>query len=141
MNIENLRPHITKENAVEMQKKSAAKRLENARRKNLFIEVGRNIFNSKMDVSEKVRQNATQLGYKLGRKGSFGEIALLTMIQKAIKDGNNKAFIELAKLVGMHFEQSSEALGNKENPIHIEQQTTIAPEQIKEISEALEVDC
>lgn len=139
MNDQNLKP-FTKENARAMQKLGAAKKRENALRKNLFIEAGRNIFNSKMDVSEKVRQNAAQLGYKLGRKGTFGEIALLTMIQKALKDGNNKAFIELARLVGMHFDQSAEALGSKENPIHVEA-TAVAPEQVKEISEALEGDC
>lgn len=139
MNEQNLRP-FTKENASAMQKLGAAKRRENARKKNLFIEVGRNIFNSKMDVSEKVRQNAAQLGYKLGRKGTFGEIALLTMIQKAIKDGNNKAFIELARLTGMHFDQSQEALGSRENPIHVEA-TAVAPEQVKAISEELEGGC
>lgn len=139
MNEQNLRP-FTKENASAMQKLGAAKRRENARKKNLFIEVGRNIFNSKMDVSEKVRQNAAQLGYKLGRKGTFGEIALLTMIQKALKDGNNKAFIELARLTGMHFDQSQEALGSRENPIHVEA-TAVAPEQVKAISEELEGSC
>ena len=139
MNEQNLRP-FTKENASAMQKLGAAKRRENARKKNLFIEVGRNIFNSKMDVSEKVRQNAAQLGYKLGRKGTFGEIALLTMIQKALKDGNNKAFIELARLTGMHFDQSQEALGSKENPIHVEA-AAVAPEQVKAISEELEGGC
>lgn len=139
MNEQNLRP-FTKENASAMQKLGAAKRRENARKKNLFIEVGRNIFNSKMDVSEKVRQNAAQLGYKLGRKGTFGEIALLTMIQKALKDGNNKAFIELARLTGMHFDQSQEALGSRENPIHVEA-TAVAPEQVKAISEELEGGC
>lgn len=139
MNDQNLRP-FTKENASAMQKLGAAKRRENARKKNLFIEVGRNIFNSKMDVSEKVRQNAAQLGYKLGRKGTFGEIALLTMIQKALKDGNNKAFIELARLTGMHFDQSQEALGSRENPIHVEA-TAVAPEQVKAISEELEGGC
>lgn len=139
MNEQNLRP-FTKENARDMQKLGAAKRRENAKKKNLFIEVGRNIFNSKMDVSEKVRQNAAALGYKLGRKGSFGEIALLTMIQKALKDGNNKAFIELARLTGMHFDQSDEALGSADNPIHIEA-TAVAPEQVKAISEELEGGC
>ena len=139
MNEQNLRP-FTRENAAEMQKLGVKKRLENAKKKNLFIEVGRNIFNSKMDVSEKVRQNAAALGYKLGRKGSFGEIALLTMIQKALKDGNNKAFIELAKLAGMHFDQSPEALGGADNPVHV-QATAVAPEQIKAISEELEDGC
>ena len=139
-NIENLKPRITKENAQAMQKLSVKKRLENIQKRHLLIDAGREIFNSKMDVSEKVRQNAAQLGYKLGKKGTFGEIAMLTMIQKAIKDGNSKAFIQLAQLSGMHFDQSPEALGGKDNPIHVEA-IAVAPEQVKEISEALEGDC
>lgn len=138
--LDNLRPRITKDNARELQELSVKKRLENAQKRRLLINAGREIFNSKMDVSEKVRQNAAQLGYKLGRKGTFGEIAMLTMIQKAIKDGNSKAFVQLAQLAGMHFDQSPEALGSKENPIHVEA-ATVAPEQVKEISEALEGDC
>lgn len=139
MNEQNLR-HFTKENAAHYQALGVKKRLENQQKRNVLIDAGREIMNSRMKVNDKIKQAAAIIGYKLGRNPTFGEVAYITMMQKAVKDGNYKAFAELAKLSGLHFDQSVEALGGAENPINV-QQTTIAPEQVKEISEELEGGC
>ena len=130
----------TTEQARRYQELSVQKRLENQQKRNILINAGREILNSKMDVSDKVKQAAAMIGYKLGRKATFGEVAYLTMMQKALKDGNYKAFTELAKLSGLHFDQSPDALGGADNPINVSQ-TVVAPEQVKQISEELEGDC
>lgn len=132
--------NITKENAAEYQARAVQARLENARKRNVLIDAGREIMNSRMKVNEKIKQAAAIIGYKLGRNPTFGEVAYITMMQKAVKDGNYKAFSELAKLSGLHFDQSVDALGGAENPINV-QTTTVAPEQVKEISKELEGDC
>ena len=130
----------TTEQAREYQKLAVQARYENQQKRNVLIMAGREMLNSKMPVSDKVRAAAKMIGYKIGRKATFGEVAYLTMLNKALKDGNYKAFTELARLSGLHFDQSPEAIGGKDNPIHVEA-ATVAPEQVKEISEALEGDC
>ena len=139
MNNKNLR-HFTSENAAKFQAMGVQKRLENQQKRNVLIDAGREILNSKMDVNDKVKAAAAMIGYKLGRKATFGEVAYLTMMQKALKDGNYKAFTELAKLSGMHFDQSPDALGGADNPVHV-QAVAVAPEQVKAISEELEDNC
>lgn len=131
----------TTEQAREYQKLAVQARYENQRKRNVLIMAGREMLNSKMPVSDKVRAAAKMIGYKIGRKATFGEVAYLTMLNKALKDGNYKAFTELARLSGLHFDQSPEALGGTENPVNVVQTTTIAPEQVKAISDALEGGC
>lgn len=130
----------TSEQAREYQKRAVIARKANKARRDLIIQCGRDIMNSKMDVSEEIQQAAARIGYKMGRKATFGEVAFLQMVNKALKDGNCKAFVELLKVSGMHFDQSPEALGGADNPVHV-QAVAVAPEQVKEISEALEGDC
>lgn len=139
-NPQNLRVPTTEE-ARRYQALGVKKRLENQQKRNLLIHAGREIFNAKMDVTDKIKAAAKLIGYKVGRKATFGEVAYLTMMHKALKDGNYKAFTELARLSGMHFDQSPEALGGVENPINVAQTTTVAPEQVKAISEELEGGC
>ena len=131
----------TTEQAREYQKLAVQARYENQRKRNVLIMAGREMLNSKMTVSDKVRAAAKMIGYKIGRKATFGEVAYLTMLNKALKDGNYKAFTELARLSGLHFDQSAEALGGVDNPINVSQKTTIAPDQVKAISDALEGGC
>lgn len=130
----------TSEQAREYQKRAVIARKENKARRDLIIQCGRDIMNSKMDVSEAVKQAAAKIGYKLGRKATFGEVAFLQMINKALKDGNCKAFVELLKVSGMHFDQSPEALGGSNNPINV-QATAVPPEQVRVISDELEGGC
>lgn len=131
---------FTKENAQAMRERGLKVRRENAEKRNLLIERGREILNSKMDVTEDDKELAKLIGYKLGKKAPFGEVAFIRMFNAALVQGNYKAFVELGRMIGMHFDQSPEALGSKDNPIHVEA-ATVAPEQVKEISEALEGDC
>lgn len=131
----------TTEQAREYQKLAVQARYENQRKRNVLIMAGREMLNSRMTVSDKVRAAAKMIGYKIGRKATFGEVAYLTMLNKALKDGNYKAFTELARLSGLHFDQSDEAIGGAENPINVSQKTIIAPEQVKAISDALESGC
>ena len=138
-NPQNLRVPTT-EQARKYQAMGVQKRIENQQKRNILINAGREILNSKMDVNDKVKAAAAMIGYKLGRKATFGEVAYLTMIQKALKDGNYKAFTELAKLSGLHFDQSPDALGGVDNPINVSQ-TVVAPEQVKAISDELEGGC
>ena len=142
-NVENLKS-FSKDDpglASAMQAKSVEARKRNAKRRNLIIECGRDILNARMDVSDKKQLAAKVVGYRLGRKATFGEIAFLTIMQKALKDGNYKAFVEMCRLSGMHFDQSPEALGGEKNPFNVQQNTTIAPENVRRISEALEDGC
>lgn len=129
------------ERAAAMQARAIEKRKLNQKRRSLVIECGRDILNSKMDVPDRMKAAAKVVGYRLGRKATIGEVAFLTIIQKALKDGNYKAFIEMCRLSGMHFDQSPEALGSERNPISVQQNTTISPENVKRISEALEGGC
>lgn len=142
-NVQNLKS-FTKddpERAATMQARAIEKRKLNQKRRSLVIECGRDILNSKMDVSDRMKAAAKVVGYRIGRKATIGEVAFLTIIQKALKDGNYKAFIEMCRLSGMHFDQSPEALGGERNPINVQQNTTISPENVKRISEALEGGC
>jgi len=142
-NVQNLKS-FTKddpERAATMQARAIEKRKLNQKRRSLVIECGRDILNSKMDVPDRMKAAAKVVGYRLGRKATFGEVAFLTIIQKALKEGNYKAFIEMCRLSGMHFDQSPEALGGERNPINVQQNTTISPENVKRISEALEGGC
>ena len=62
------------------------------------------------------------------------------MLNNALKDCNYKAFTELARLSGLHFDQSPEAIGGADNPVHV-QAVAVSPEQVKAISEELEDNC
>ena len=130
----------TSEQAREYQKLGVQKRLENQQKRNVLIMAGREMLNSKMPVSDKVKAAAKMIGYKIGRKATFGEVAYLTMLNKALKDGNYKAFTELARLSGLHFDQSPEAIVGADNPVHV-QAVAVSPEQVKAISEELEDNC
>mgnify|MGYP003291535075 CR=1 FL=1 len=131
---------FTKENAQAMRELGLKVRRENAEKRNLLIERGREILNSKMDVTEDDKELAKLIGYKLGKKAPFGEVAFIRMFNAALVQGNYKAFVELGRMIGMHFDQSPEALGGSENPLNV-QAVAIAPKQVKDISEALEDNC
>lgn len=133
--------NITKENARINQEKSAKKHKENNERRFFLIRSGQDILTSKADVTDDDRMKAAFVGYKYGKKAAVGEKAFIDMLYQAKLDGNYKAFVELCKISGMHFDQSPEALGGVDNPINVAQKTTIAPEQVKEISSELEGDC
>lgn len=139
-NPENLRTP-TSEEARAMQAKGVKKRKENQERKKVLINAIRGVLNGKMSVNDSVKEGAAAIGYKIGSKASFGEIAVLKLFQKALKNGDYKAFIELGKMAGLHFDQSEEGRGGTENPLNIAQTTTLQPESIKKISEALEDIC
>ena len=135
-----LKYNITKENARINQEKSAKKHKENNERRFFLIRSGQDILTSKADVTDYDRTKASFVGYKYGKKATVGEKAFIDMLYQAKLDGNYKAFVELCKMSGMHFDQSQEALGSKENPIHVEA-AAVAPEQVKAISEELEGGC
>lgn len=132
---------ITKENSRELQKRSVEKRIENNERRFFLIRSGQDILTSKADVTDDDRMKASFVGYKYGKKATVGEKAFIDMLYQAKLDGNYKAFVELCKMSGMHFDQSPEAIGGVDNPINVAQKTTIAPEQVKEISSELEGGC
>ena len=79
--------------------------------------------------------------FKVNRKATRVLLDLAKMRQKAIATANVRGYVELLKTVGFHFDQGKEALGGAENPINVSQKTTIAPEQVKAISDALEGGC
>ena len=133
--------NITKENARINQEKSAKKHKENNERRFFLIRSGQDILTSKADVTDDDWMKAAFVGYKYGKKATVGEKAFIDMLYKAKLDGNYRAFVELCKMSGMHFDQSPEALGGVDNPINVAQKTTIAPEQVKEISSELEGGC
>ena len=79
--------------------------------------------------------------FKVNRKTTRVLLDLAKMRQKAIATANVRGYVELLKTVGFHFDQGKDALGGAANPINVSQKTTIAPEQVKAISEALEGGC
>lgn len=132
---------ITKENSREMQRRGAEKRKENNQRRFFLIRTGQDILTSKTDVTAEDKEKGAFVGYKFGKKATVGEKAFVDMLWKAKKDGNYKAYVELCKMSGMHFDQSPEALGGSDNPINVAKKVAVAPEQVKEISEELEGCC
>ena len=57
----------TSEQAREYQKLGVLKRLENQQKRNVLIMAGREMLNSKMPVSDKVKAAAKMIGYKIGK--------------------------------------------------------------------------
>ena len=86
------------------------------------------------------RANAEFIGVKLGKKPTVGDTLIIGFLAHLKRIGDVRGFMEVLKMSGMTFDQSPEALGSKDNPIHVEA-ATVAPEQVKEISEALEGNC
>ena len=88
----------TSEQAREYQKRAVISRKANKARRDLIIQCGRDIMNSKMDVSEDIQQDAARIGYRMGRKATFGEVAFLQMVNKALKDGNCKCSTRIRRI-------------------------------------------
>ncbi|MCF0225657.1 MAG: hypothetical protein HUK20_15430 [Fibrobacter sp.] len=99
------------------------------------------ILNGKMDVSEVLRDGASMMGTRLGKRESFGKILMLTITQDALKKKNWKAIVELAKLAGVTFDQSPEGLGGEENPINVSNAVNVSPDRVRQISAMLEDEC
>lgn len=129
------------ETARKAQELAAKKRVENSKKRFFLIRSGQDILVQKKKVSEEDREKAKYVGVKLGKNATVAETVFVSMLADAKKRGDNKAFVELLKVAGMHFDQSPEALGGTENPINVAQKMAIAPEQVKEISEELEGNC
>lgn len=132
--------NITKENARENQKRSIEKRLENNEKRFFLQRSTRDKLTEKKKPDEEDLANAKYVGVKLGKNPTVGETVIVAMLARLKRDGDVRGFIELLKMSGMHFDQSVDALGGAENPINV-QTTTVAPEQVKEISKELEGCC
>ncbi|MBR6448382.1 MAG: hypothetical protein IKS96_07135 [Fibrobacter sp.] len=134
--------HFSSKNASKMQERSVISRRENAQRDKAFKMFG-NYLLGKKTVS---RIDIEQLGddcqeFKENKKAVRVLLDLAKMRKKAIDTNNVRGYVELLKTVGFHFDQSAEALGGADNPINVAQKMSIAPEQVKEISDELEGGC
>lgn len=143
MNPENLNPIVKGTGrAQELQILSAKKKRQNAEKRRVLISAVQQVFCSKKTVDQGLRTIVEQsFGIKLGKTAPVGLIAVTRLMTKALKDGNYKAVVELAKLGGMHFDQSPEGLGGTENPINVASAVKVAPDRVKQISEMLENEC
>lgn len=131
---------FTKENAALMQKRAVAKRLENNERRFTLMRSTRDQLTAIKKPDDEDRTNAEFIGVKLGKKPTVGDTLIIGFLAHLKRIGDVRGFMEVLKMSGMTFDQSPEALGSKDNPIHVEA-ATVAPEQVKEISEALEENC
>lgn len=136
------RKPFSAKNAVEFQKRSVEARKENSQRDKAFKMFG-NYLLGKKTVSH---IDIEQLGddcqeFKENKKAVRVLLDLAKMRKKAIDTNNVRGYVELLKTVGFHFDQSAEALGGADNPINVAQKMSIAPEQVKKISEDLEGGC
>ena len=131
---------FTKENAALMQKRAVAKRLENNERRFTLMRSTRDQLTAIKKPDDEDRANAEFIGVKLGKKPTVGDTLIIGFLAHLKRIGDVRGFMEVLKMSGMTFDQSPEALGSKDNPIHVEA-ATVAPEQVKEIAEALEGNC
>ncbi|MCQ2183000.1 MAG: hypothetical protein MJY89_06305 [Bacteroidales bacterium] len=141
-NIQNLRP-CTPENARERQLKSAKKKHENAVKRDLIFKMFQKRLLGKKTVSENdiVSLGDDAEGYEIGKKAVRALLDLDIIRETAKKTGNVRGYIELMKFAGVHFDQSAEALGGAENPLNVNQATTITADRVRQISDALEEEC
>ena len=136
------KPFFNKENANRMREKGVEAKKDKKQRDKAF-KLFANYLLGKKTVSKK---DIDELGddsgeFKENRKAVRVLLDLAKMRNKAIDTNNVRGYIELLKAAGLHFDQSPEALGGVDNPINVAQKTTIAPEQVKEISSELEGGC
>lgn len=132
--------NITKENAAMMQQKAVAKRLENNEKRFVLMRSTRDQLTAIKKPDEDDKANAEYIGIKLGRKPTVGDTLIIGFLAHLKRIGDVRGFMEVLKMSGMTFDQSPEALGGADNPVHV-QAVAIAPKQVKEISEALEGHC
>lgn len=129
------------ETARKAQELAAKKRVENSRKRFFLIRSGQDILVQKKKVDAEDREKAKYVGVKLGKNATVAETVFVSMLADAKRRGDNKAFVELLKVAGMHFDQSPEALGGSNNPINLANATAVPPEQVKAISDELEGGC
>lgn len=133
---------ITPETANKMREKGVEAKKEKKTRERAFKLFGNYLLGKKTVSRHDLEELGDDTGdFKENRKAVRVLLDLAKMRQKAISTNNVRGYVELLKTVGFHFDQSPEALGGVDNPINVSQKTTIAPDQVKKISEALEGDC
>lgn len=134
---------INKDNARELQKKSAKKRHENKVSRDLvYMMLQKRLLGKKTISNIDLAELGDDLeGYKLGKKAVRAMLDLDKIRKKAIDTGNVRGYVELLKTAGFHFDQGNEAHGTAENPINIQSTVLPSPEMVKAISDALEESC
>ena len=133
---------ITPETANKMREKGIEAKKEKKTRERAFKLFGNYLLGKKTVSKHDLEELGDDTGdFKENRKAVRVLLDLAKMRQKAISTNNVRGYVELLKTVGFHFDQSPEALGGVDNPINVSQKTTVAPEQVKAISDALEGGC
>lgn len=139
--IDNLKP-FTSKTANKFQKKAVEARKEKIQRDKAYKMFAKYLLGKKTVTKQDIEElEGDSEEFKENRKATRVLLDLAKMRKKAIATSNVRGYVELLKTVGFHFDQSPEALGGADNPINVSQKTTIAPEQVKKISEALEDNC
>lgn len=133
---------ITPETANKMREKGLEAKKEKKTRERAFKLFGNYLLGKKTVSHQDIEELGDDTGdFKENRKAVRVLLDLAKMRNKAISTNNVRGYVELLKTVGFHFDQSPEAIGGADNPINVSQKTTIAPEQVKKISEDLEGGC
>lgn len=124
---------INKENARLFQAKSAQTRAKQAVNRKLAIEAAQNVLSAKVDMSENgsqlgqiMKTTFEQLGVPKEKKVSVLTCAVARSMLFAMKSGDIKSIIEIVKMGGLHFDQTRDALGGKDNPICISQPVVLS---------------
>lgn len=124
---------ITKENARLFQAKSAITRAKQAVNRRIAIEAAQNVLAAKIDTSKNGSQLGQimsnvfqQLGVPHQKKVDVLTCAVAQSMMIAIKNGDVKSITEIVKMGGLHFDQTSDALGGKSNPLCIAQPVVLS---------------
>lgn len=132
----NLKP-LTSETARINQLKGAKKRHENAVKRDMIFKMFQKRLLGKKTVNENdmLSLGDDAEGYEVGKKAVRALLDLDIIRETAKKTGNVRGYIELMKFAGVHFDQSSEALGGADNPInYTERQGKPSPEYLDEVN-------
>ena len=133
---------FTSKTANKFQKKAVEARKEKIQRDKAYKMFAKYLLGKKTVTKQDIEElEGDSEEFKENRKATRVLLDLAKMRKKAIATSNVRGYVELLKTVGFHFDQSPEALGGVDNPINVAQKTTIAPEQVKEISSELEGGC
>lgn len=97
--------------------------------KKLAIEAIQMVLSSKCDVPEDDKKIFDSLGINPKNKQTVAAIASAHVVYAAIRRGDAKALEIILKASGLHFDQTSDALGGKSNPLCVTTPVVLAGDQ------------
>ncbi|MFA6680220.1 MAG: hypothetical protein WCR96_07020 [Candidatus Methanomethylophilaceae archaeon] len=94
---------------------------------------------SKMPIEKGMKETLDFLGIDVRGKITVATAIAARVIQNTINDGDAKALETILKACGMHFDQTKGALGGRDNPLCVNQNTSemlkgLTDEQLTEIA-------